>query len=479
MLFPSIEYFLFFGIIFFTYWYLIPILFKEKVEFVKHFFLLISSYYFYMSWDYRFGALILISTLIDFILALLIEKETRNKIKLFYLNLSLFLNLICILGFFKYYDFLAKSLNYIQGKDTIPVLHIILPVGISFFTFQSLSYTIDVYRGELKAEKSFLKFALFVSFFPQLVAGPIVTAKTFLPQLSNSVHLENIEFRKAIRYFIMGYVKKVIISDNLSPIVDLIYKNSNSYDGIALFLGALFFLIQLYGDFSGYSDMAFGSALLLGYHLPENFLMPLKGTSVTDFWRRWHISLTSWLRDYIYISLGGSRKGPILHKLNLFLTMFIAGVWHGANWTFFIWGIYMGIFLVIESLLKPITSKIDLIKNQFFKNSIQFFSILYGIGIVAIGCSFFRGESIEQSIQMFFRILSLESGISLRPYMIKTFLILFILVFIGYYYGTKIFEKAVEYKISQKLEFFIYPFLVLLIALFTNDNEAPFVYFQF
>jgi D-alanyl-lipoteichoic acid acyltransferase DltB (MBOAT superfamily) len=432
-----------------------------------------------MSWDYRFGALILISTIIDFILALQIEKESRNKIRLLYLNLSLFLNLICILGFFKYYDFFAKSINYLNGSETIPVLHIILPVGISFFTFQSLSYTIDVYRGELKAEKSFLKFALFVSFFPQLVAGPIVTAKTFLPQLEISVPLENIEFRKAIRYFLMGYIKKVIISDNLSPIVDLIYKNSSTYDGVSLFLGALFFLVQLYGDFSGYSDMAYGSALLLGYHLPENFFMPLKGTSVTDFWRRWHISLTSWLRDYIYISLGGSRKGPILHRVNLFFTMFIAGVWHGANWTFFIWGIYMGIFLVIESILKPITSKIDLIENLFIKRPIQILALFYGVGIVALGCSFFRGESLEQSIQMFLRILSLDSGVSLRPYMIKTFLILFLLISIGYFYGTQIFEKGVEYKISLKVEFFIYPFLILLIALFTNDNEAPFVYFQF
>ena len=200
-------------------------------------------------------------------------------------------------------------------------------------------------------EKSFIKFALYVSFFPQLVAGPIVTAKTFLPQLFRKVQFEDVNFKKAIRYFLLGYFKKVIISDNISPIVDLIFKNPENYGTSVLWLANVLFALQLYGDFSGYTDMAYSSALLLGYELPENFYLPFKATSVTDFWRRWHISLSTWLRDYIYISLGGSRYGRLRHKFNLFMTMFLGGIWHGANWTFFLWGIFMGFFLAIESTI--------------------------------------------------------------------------------------------------------------------------------
>jgi D-alanyl-lipoteichoic acid acyltransferase DltB (MBOAT superfamily) len=485
MLFTSVEFFIFFGLVFFYQWYVHPLFSKEEgndQSISLHVFLLLASYYFYMSWDYRFGALILISTLIDYFLAIEIDKTEKQSHRKLYLILSLVLNLVCILGFFKYYNFFAHSIN-LAGESLgyppfVPILNIILPVGISFFTFQSLSYTIDVYRKIIPVEKSLIKFALFVSFFPQLVAGPIVTAKTFMPQLFKKVKLEDVNFKKAIRYFLLGYFKKVIISDNISPIVDIIFKNPDSYGTTALWLANILFVIQLYGDFSGYTDMAYATGLLLGYELPENFYLPLKATSVTDFWRRWHISLSTWLRDYIYFSLGGSKRGYARHKFNLFMTMFLGGIWHGANWTFFLWGAFMGFFLAIESIFSDIREKY--FKEQFLKYNvpINILGFFYGLGAVTLACALFRGESIEKSFLMIQNMFIFVAG-NPRPYMIKTGLTVLIIVFIGHYFGHWIYENKKDFKIPYWLEVASYPLIILGIAYFTNDNEAPFVYFQF
>ncbi len=482
MLFPSLEYFLFFSFVFFFYWYILPLISNRK-ETPAQIFLLIVSYYFYMSWDYRFGALILISTLIDFYLALLIDKASSNARRLIYLNVSLFLNLVCILGFFKYYNFFSHSINatlpFFGLIQQMPILHIILPVGISFFTFQSLSYTIDVYRNGIPVERSLIRFALFVSFFPQLVAGPIVTAKTFLPQFNLATRLEEVPFQKAIRFFILGYVKKVIISDNIAPIVDLIFSSPETYSGASLWMGSMFFFIQLYGDFSGYTDMAYASALLLGYALPENFYMPFRATSITDFWRRWHISLGVWLKDYIYISRGGSKKGYWNHKFNLFLTFFLGGIWHGANWTFFYWGIANGLALALESVAKPFLDKTTEGFNKYKMIIFNFVAWVYAISFVVFTASIFRSANISDSAIILQKMIFLEAGNSPRPYMLKMFFIMIALVFIGHFLGNLIFEKKRIFKIPSSLEYAIYPFLFLLIAYFTNDNEAPFVYFQF
>jgi alginate O-acetyltransferase complex protein AlgI len=485
MLFTSVEFFIFFGLVFFYQWYVHPLFTKkdgDEPSTSLHVFLLIASYYFYMSWDYRFGALILISTLIDYVLAIEIGKTEDQSKRKFFLILSLFLNLGCILGFFKYYNFLAHSFNTagetLGYSPFVPILNIILPVGISFFTFQSLSYTIDVYRKVIPVEKSLIKFALFVSFFPQLVAGPIVTAKTFMPQLFKKVKLEDVNFKKAIRYFLLGYFKKVIISDNISPIVDVIFKNPESYGTSALWLANALFAVQLYGDFSGYTDMAYASGLLLGYELPENFHLPFKATSVTDFWRRWHISLSTWLRDYIYFSLGGSKKGYVRHKYNLFMTMFLGGIWHGANWTFFLWGTFMGFFLAVESVFSDLKEKH--FKETFLKYNVivNILGFIYGIGAVTLACALFRGESIEKSLLMIKHMLTYVAG-SPRPYMIKTGATMFAIIFIGHYFGHWIYENKKDYKIPYWLEVASYPIIILGIAYFTNDNEAPFVYFQF
>ncbi len=477
MLFNSLEYFLFFGVVFFYQWYLHPFLFPkgEKSRRILQGFLLVASYFFYMSWDYRFGALIFISTFVDYFLALKIEASTNQALKLRYLQLSIILNLVCILGFFKYYNFVSQNFNLLFTlfgfNPPLPALQIVLPVGISFFTFQSMSYTIDVYRGQIPTEKSFLKFALFVSFFPQLVAGPIVTARTFLPQLYRDVELEEVAFFPAIRYFLMGYVKKVIISDNISPIVDLIFASPENYGTVASWLASVLFIVQIYCDFSGYSDMAYGSGLLLGYELPENFRMPFLGSNITELWRRWHISLSSWLREYLYFSLGGSRKGSFRHKLNLVITMLLAGLWHGASWNFVIWGGIQGVLLALESSF----SKKE---NKTTSHFLLFVQTTFTLILFIFIGTMFRAESLAKEWIMLKNMLTYTEG-GLRPYMIKIGIPAILAVVIGHIFGFFIFEKSWRPKIPLWLELSFYPILVLLISLFTSENVVPFIYFQF
>ncbi len=435
-----------------------------------------------MSWDWRFGGLILLSTVIDFVLAAKIGSSQDGRTRFALITISLILNLVFILGFFKYYNFFADSINLFLGhfgvKNALPILRVILPVGISFYTFQSLSYTIDVYRRQILPEKSFLRFALFVSFFPQLVAGPIVTAKTFLPQLDTTKKLTEIRFRKAIRYFILGYIKKVVLSDNAAPIVEKIFGHPENFGTVALWLGATLFLIQIYCDFSGYTDMAYASALLLGYELPENFRMPFIARSVTEHWRRWHMTLSTWLRDYVYISLGGNRAGVLRHRFNLWFTMFVAGFWHGAAWTFIIWGSCQGTILLLEALYGSLKEK------HFRDFRILPDKILAPIQIiltcfvsVAVG-TWFRAESFTKGWVMLKKMFVYSEG-GLRPYMLKTGIPVVLCVIAGQWLGYFIFEKNKEWNPPVWLEFSFYPIVAVILALLTPDLELPFIYFQF
>ncbi|MDH5657247.1 MAG: MBOAT family protein, partial [Spirochaetia bacterium] len=319
MIFSSPLFFVFYILVFFIYWYGIPLFFNETSrKSAKHIFLLVVSYIFYMTWDWRFGSLILISTIIDYFAGLLLEKflNRDSRIKTLILITSISVNL-GILGFFKYADFFIDSfiqtVNSLAPETFSPserdslLLNVLLPLGISFFTFQSMSYTIDVYRRVIPTEKNFFRFALFVSFFPQLVAGPIVVAKDFLPQLNEEPAFDNRRMLEAARWFMLGFLKKSAIADNMSVVVDQIYAYPEFYGMTVHWLGAAAFCVQIYCDFSGYTDMAWGAALGLGYRLPVNFNMPYKSTTITGFWQRWHISLIKWIRDYLYIPLGGNR----------------------------------------------------------------------------------------------------------------------------------------------------------------------------
>lgn len=312
--------------------------------------LLTASYVFYAAWDPRFLLLIYGSTMIDFLLARRMPSAGPRTKKRLLLG-SLITNL-GTLGLFKYADFGIASLNALLGTE-LALLEWVLPVGISFFTFQSMSYTIDVYRGELEPERDFTSFALFVAFFPQLVAGPIIRAADFFAQASSALRTTMQRAWIAAPLFVFGLFKKVVIADRLGPIVDIVFADPTAFGSGDRWLATLAFAGQIYCDFSGYTDMALALCILLGFDFPLNFRSPYLALGPQEFWRRWHISLSTWLRDYLYIPLGGSKHGILRMYFALFMTMLLGGLWHGADWTFVIWGAYHGVLLIVERLVAP------------------------------------------------------------------------------------------------------------------------------
>ncbi|MDG2308334.1 MAG: MBOAT family O-acyltransferase [Candidatus Binatia bacterium] len=316
--------------------------------------LLAASYSFYAAWNWRFLSLIVASTLIDYSVGRGLERSTELSRRRGLLAVSLVGNL-GILGFFKYYNFFATSAaeftSWLGLGLPLQALEVVLPLGISFYTFQTLSYTVDVYRGRLQPTRSLADFALFVSFFPQLVAGPIVRAIDFLPQLAKTRRLADVGFRTPLMRFLLGYVKKACIADQIAAAIDPVFANPAAYDTVSLWLSSLLYSLQIYCDFSGYSDMAIATAAMVGYHLPENFGFPYLAKTIQEFWRRWHITLTTWFRDYLYIPLGGNRTGSVRLAINLCTVFLLCGLWHGAAWTFVVWGIYHGVFLTLERLV--------------------------------------------------------------------------------------------------------------------------------
>lgn len=341
MIFNSLQYLIFFPIVTLIY-FIVP----NKI---KHIWLLASSYYFYMCWNVKYLVLILFSTLITYFCANFIQilKKYNKNIK-YLSHLKKYCIIVCfilnfsLLFYFKYINFVFENfqrvLNILNIKLEIPEADIILPVGISFYTFQALGYIIDVYRNEIKAEKNLLRYALFVSFFPQLVAGPIERSKNLLIQLHNNTKFNTNNARAGLIDMVYGLMLKIIIADNISLVITPIFSNPAQYEGMECFMAAILFAFQIYCDFNGYTIMAVGSAKILGYHLSDNFNSPYMAVSVKDFWKRWHISLTSWFRDYLYISLGGSKKGKIKKQINTLIVFLCSGFWHGAAWHYIVWG---------------------------------------------------------------------------------------------------------------------------------------------
>ena len=338
MIFTEFRFFLFFGLVFGVYWALRNNGWRKS-------WILLCSYAFYGAWDWRFLSLIIGSTLVDYVVGLNLIKTDSQRVRRGWLMLSLLVNLGA-LAFFKYAGFFAESAVGFFGWLGLPVnsvtLSIVLPVGISFYTFQTLSYSLDIYAGKLEPKKSLLDLATFVAFFPQLVAGPIVRAADFLPQLDVARSFSQVNVRACLTLFMVGFFKKACVSDNLAPIVDRYFAEPGAFDALSGWIGVLSYTVQIYCDFSGYSDMAIACAGLLGYELCENFNFPYFASSITDFWRRWHISLSTWLKDYLYIPLGGNRGGQLFTYRNLLLTMVLGGLWHGAAWTFVVWGALHG-----------------------------------------------------------------------------------------------------------------------------------------
>lgn len=364
--------------------------------------LVAAGYLFYGWWDWRFAFLLLFSTACDYFLARSIDRTDDPRRRKTWLVSSIAINLV-ILGFFKYFNFFidsaAEVLAVLGLPVSMPALTIVLPVGVSFYTFISMSYMIDVYRRELPAEKDFISYAAFVAFFPQLVAGPIERATNLLSQMTSDRQVTWAKVSHGATLFAWGLFKKVYIADNCAKMADTVFAGGDQ-PGLVTLIGVYAFAFQIYADFSGYSDMARGLAHILGFRLMRNFNLPYFATNPSEFWRRWHISLSTWLRDYLYISLGGNRGGAWKTQRNLFLTMTIGGLWHGASWHFVVWGMYQGFLLIVHRMLSPILSRIR-IEGGAAGQAWYWFRVLCFFQFVCIGWVFFRADTVAQAFSMF------------------------------------------------------------------------------
>ena len=398
MLFNSFEFLIFFPTVCLIYFLLRKNKFRNP-------FLLIASYYFYMNWEPIYAVLILTSTILTYSCGLLVEKYSKKKKKQkLFLAISMILNL-GIIFIFKYFNFINDSifklLSLVGLRWTVPNLNILLPVGISFYTFQAVGYSIDVYRGTIKAERSFLTYALFVSFFPQLVAGPIERAKNLLPQFHVEHQFNADDFIEGIKQMIWGFFMKLCIADCLYPYVDAVYNNIQNHNGLSLILATIFFTFQIYCDFAGYSNIAIGAARIMGFRLMQNFRQPYFAISIKEFWKRWHISLSTWFMDYLYIPMGGNRVNYGRYLLNLMITFIVSGLWHGANWTFVIWGALHGTYLILESLTKQLTNATQ---NKSIISKVISTTLCFLL--VSFAWIFFRANSIEDAFAIVGKIFT-------------------------------------------------------------------------
>jgi alginate O-acetyltransferase complex protein AlgI len=448
---------------------------------VEKWFLLIASYIFYMSWSVPCGFLILATSLTDYFVGVglgRIEDERKRK---WLLVISIIANL-GVLGFFKYSNFFLANVSTglnIFGFHAHPRhLDIILPAGISFFTFQSMTYTIETYRRNIKPCHSLRDFLLFVAFFPQLLAGPINRAATLLPQFAQRVRANFQQFESGLAQFAMGAVKKIVISDQISPHVDMIFAAPRNYDALTLLEGALGYAIQIYCDFSGYSDMAIGCARMMGFHFMENFQMPYSSLSITEFWRRWNISLSSWFRDYLYIPLGGNRKGAGRTYINLLATMLLCGLWHGASWTFIFWGGFHGSALAIDRAWKNWNPFEKLNKNLVFYAVWSVFARLLTLAVVLMGWIFFREQSWTAACQYVGRIVTWnhDGARFVSPYIMAAVCVVFFVHLIVPKDSNWFEDIAKRPVVVRALG---YGALLWLIVSFGATDATPFIYFQF
>ncbi|MBE6894342.1 MAG: MBOAT family protein [Ruminococcaceae bacterium] len=413
MLFNSIDFMIFFPVVTLIY-FVIP----NKV---KYLWLLAASYYFYMCWNAKYALLILFSTIITYLSGILIEsvktkswdEKKKNVYKKIVVALSFVINL-SILFFFKYFNFafsiLARAFAQVNIQLSVPVFDVILPVGISFYTFQALSYTMDVYRDDIYAEKNFFRYALFVSFFPQLVAGPIERSKNLLKQLAVPQKFKIETAREGVLLMIWGFFLKMVLADRVAIFVDTVYGNIAEFTGYYLVVATVLFAVQIYCDFAGYSTIAMGAAKILGINLMENFDAPYLSTSVAAFWRRWHISLTSWFKDYLYIPLGGSRKGALRKYINKMIVFLVSGLWHGASISFVVWGGLNGLYQIIEEITAPIRDKFVKVMH-FNRESIghKLFQTLLTFVLVDFSWIFFRANGFSHGVEIVKSILNAEN----------------------------------------------------------------------
>ena len=482
MLFNSIDFAIFFPIVFVLYWFV-----TNKNLKLQNFLIVASSYLFYGWWDWRFLSLILFSTVVDYVVGLGLKAESNQTRRKILLWTSISVNL-GFLGFFKYYNFFLENFisafsffgKEIQGNS----LNLILPVGISFYTFQTLSYTIDVYRQKLEPTKDFVAFSAFVSFFPQLVAGPIERATHLLPQF----YMKRIfDYSKAVdgtRQILWGLFKKIVIADNCAEFANQIFNNSADMNGSALVLGAIFFTFQIYCDFSGYSDIAIGTSRLLGFDLMQNFNFPYFSRDMAEFWRRWHISLSTWFRDYLYIPIGGSRGSAWMRVRNIFVIFIVSGFWHGAKWTFIVWGILNAIYFLPLLLTKKNRNYLGNVAQGKYLPTLKELSLMFiTFGLTVFAWIFFRAENIGHAFNYIHGIFSMSlfeipefPGIK-RSVTTIILVVLFVLIEWICREGQCVISHLVaKWKSPVRWAFY---YTIIFAIFWFGGKEQEFIYFQF
>lgn len=478
MIFNSLEYLLFLPLIFIIYWIVL-----RKSEKSQNIFLLIMSYFFYGMWNWHFLFLLIFSTLLDYFTGIKIEKSITTSKKKFWLVLSVCINL-GFLGLFKYYNFFIESVEVLLTnagiKYNATIINIILPVGISFYTFHGLSYVFDIYNKKIVARRNWVNYALFVSFFPLLVAGPIERATHLLPQIESNRQFNYIKIVDGLKQILWGLFKKIVIADNCAVFANIIFNDPSNYSGSTLLIGAIFFSFQIYGDFSGYSDIALGSARLLGFELLKNFSFPYFSRNLSEFWKKWHISLSSWFRDYLYIPLGGNKSGSVKKIINVLVVFIVSGFWHGANWTFLIWGFINGIFVILDNFVFKTQFKDSIVATgRILPNPKELLQVISTFLIVSLIWIVFRAENLSSIIIYYEHLFSISifSIPEIRP----TRLIILIIIFVLIEWLGREFDFAISDIFVKKSKILRWTFYILLISciLVFGGKPQSFIYFQF
>ncbi len=478
MLFNSLEFLIFLPVVFLLYWFVV----RKKLK-SQNLLLLLASYVFYGWWDWRFLSLIIFSSTLDFLIGISLANTEQEKKRKLLLTTSVLVN-IGFLGFFKYYNFFLESFTdaftFFGMHISAERLNIILPVGISFYTFQTLSYTLDVYKKKLTPTKDIIAFFAFVSFFPQLVAGPIERATNLLPQFYSKRKFEYNQAVDGLRQILWGLFKKIVIADNAAGFANTIFNNSDQYSGSTLLLGAVFFAFQIYGDFSGYSDIAIGTSRLFGFNLKQNFAFPYFSRDIAEFWRRWHISLSTWFRDYLYIPLGGSRGGIVMKIRNTFIIFIVSGFWHGANWTFIAWGFLNALYFLPIMLLNKNRIHTNVVaENKVFASFREILQISSTFFITVIAWVFFRADNIKHAFAYISEVFS--TSLFTVPEILPSKAIFFILLFVVIEWLQRDKQHALELdnvRIPRLIRFSFYYVIIAIIFLF-GGQQQEFIYFQF
>ena len=478
MLFHSIDFAVFLPIVFFLYWFVVSRDLKRQNLLV-----VVASYVFYGWWDWRFLFLILLSTVVDFWVGLGLAKQDAPRRRKLLLSCSILVNL-GLLGFFKYYNFFLENFidafSFFGSEIGASSLSIVLPVGISFYTFQTLSYTIDVYRRRLEPTHDFIPFAAFVSFFPQLVAGPIERATNLLPQFSASRRFDYEKAVDGMRQILWGLFKKVVIADSCAEYANEIFNNSADQSGSTLVAGAFFFAFQIYGDFSGYSDIAIGTSRLFGFDLMRNFAFPYFSRDIAEFWRRWHISLSTWFRDYLYIPLGGSKGTVWMRVRNTFIIFLVSGFWHGADWTFIAWGALNAIYILPSMLLNRNRLRMNIVaQGRHLPPAGDVLRILITFCLTLLAWIFFRAESVSHAIEYIAgifssTIFSFPDGLPIRTFSLIGLMLM--AEWLGREQQFALAELGIKWR--RPLRWAMYCTLVLVI-LENAGKPQEFIYFQF